>query len=140
VSCELNALPSGEVRKDLPPGFGDFLFDLGDFLIEADAERMGFPVFFEFFQLVLQFGDGLFEVKLVFHCYGSLGLPAQAGNVENWGRFWEGGNRLLTPGLAFDHLARSVFRAAVSVSVRQFVSVIFCGIQKSCQSRISPLA
>jgi hypothetical protein len=69
MSRELDALPRGEVQENLPPGFLQLAFDDLDFFLEADAERMFFRMLAEFVQLVLQFSDRLFEIKLMFHAW-----------------------------------------------------------------------
>ena len=71
---QLDALPGGEVRENLPPGFLQLLFDELDFLLEADAERMLFRVFPQFVQLALQFDNRLFEIELMFHASGKLNV------------------------------------------------------------------
>ncbi len=67
MTGQLDALPGGEVGKDLPSGFFQLFFDELDFLFETDAQRMGFRMLSEVFQLVLEFDDRFFEIELVFH-------------------------------------------------------------------------
>ena len=67
MARELDALPGGEVRKNVPPGFRQLFFNELDFLFEADAERVFFRVFAQFIQLGLQFDDRLLEIELMFH-------------------------------------------------------------------------
>ena len=64
---KLDALPGVEVQENLPAGLLQFFFDELDFLLETDAQRMFFRVLSEFVELVLQFDDGLLEIKLMFH-------------------------------------------------------------------------
>jgi hypothetical protein len=67
MARELDALPGGEIQKNLPPRLLDLLFDDLDFVLETDAKRMFLRVFAEAVQLVLQFNDGFFEVELMLH-------------------------------------------------------------------------
>ena len=84
MAGQLDPLPGGEVGKNLPPGFLQFLFDELDFLLETDAERMFFSgCFFEFLQLVLQFDDRLLEIELMFHAWGSLAVFRPQGNANS---------------------------------------------------------
>jgi hypothetical protein len=67
MARQLHALPGIEVQENLPAGLLDFLLDDLDFLLEADAERMFLRMRPQVFQLVLQFGDRLFEIELMLH-------------------------------------------------------------------------
>jgi hypothetical protein len=69
---KLDALPGREVQENLPPGFFQFFFDELDFLFKTDAQGMFFRMQTELVQLVLQLRDRLFEIKLMFHAWGSL--------------------------------------------------------------------
>src|SRR3954466_15181137 len=42
----LDTVPGAQVRKNLPAGLFDLLFDLGNFFLEADSERVRFRMFF----------------------------------------------------------------------------------------------
>ena len=75
VAGELDALPGGEIVKNLAPGLLDFLFNHLELFFHADAEGMFFRVLPEVIQLGLQFEDGLFKIELVFHT---------AGILNNW--------------------------------------------------------
>ena len=67
MAGQLDALPRGQIGEDLFPSLGDLSLHSGDFLVEIDADRMGVPVFGQFFELALQFRDRLLEIELMFH-------------------------------------------------------------------------
>ena len=67
MARELNALPGGEVKENLPPGFLQLSFNDPEFLLETDPQRMLFGMLAEFIQLVLQFDDRLLKIELMFH-------------------------------------------------------------------------
>ena len=64
---QLDALPGGEIQKNLPPGFLQFFFNELDFFFKTDAQRMFLRVLPEIVQLVLQFDDRFLEIELMFH-------------------------------------------------------------------------
>ena len=47
MPCQLHALPGGQIRENLAPGFFQLFFDELDFLLKADVQRMLFRVFVE---------------------------------------------------------------------------------------------
>ena len=63
----LNSVPGIEVRENLPFGLLQLALNLGDFRMNIEAKRIGVGVLLQLIQLCLQFGDGLFEVELMFH-------------------------------------------------------------------------
>ena len=69
MARELDALPGGQVQENLAAGFFQLFLDKLDFLFKTDAERVFFRVGPEFVQLVLQFGDRLFEIELMLHAW-----------------------------------------------------------------------
>ena len=64
---QLDALPGGEVQKNLPPGFFQLFFNKLDFFFKPDAKRMFLRVGPKIVQLVLQFDDRFLEIELMFH-------------------------------------------------------------------------
>ncbi len=64
---QLHPLPGGQIGKNLAPRFLDLFFDLPGFLLQTDAEGVGFGVFPQLLQLALQFHNRLLEIKVVFH-------------------------------------------------------------------------
>ena len=68
MACDFDAVPGAEAGEDLTPGILDFLFHEGDFLLETDAQGMGFGMFFEVVQLALQLQKGFFKVEADVSC------------------------------------------------------------------------
>ena len=73
---ELDALPRGQIQKNLPPGFFQLLFDQLEFFVKTDAQRVFLRLSPELVELVLQFDDRLLEIELMFHAWEAY-------------RFWE---------------------------------------------------
>ena len=67
VPGKLDTLPGGEVQKNLSAGLLQFAFDDLDFLFETDAQGVLVGMQTKLIQLVLQFRNRLFEIKLMFH-------------------------------------------------------------------------
>ena len=82
MPSQLDALPGGQIGKYLPAGLRNLFLDLMDFLFEADPKGMGFRMFLEFRQFILQFNDRLFKVELMFHRRQSLVFAGWAINGE----------------------------------------------------------
>ncbi len=74
---KLDALPGGEIQENLPARLLQLFLDQLDFLLKADAQRMLLRMRPEFIQLVLQFGDRLFEIELMLHAPGILAFLPQ---------------------------------------------------------------
>src|SRR5205085_12294107 len=76
MASDFDSVPGAEIGKNLALGFLEFFFNYSNFFFEADVQRVGFGMFFQLFELGLQFGNRLLEIELVFHW---------RLNLANWG-------------------------------------------------------
>ena len=67
VPGQLHALPGCEISENLAARFLDFVFDLLNLRLDADAERVHLRMLLQLSQFVLQFNDRLFKVELMSH-------------------------------------------------------------------------
>src|SRR5688572_19007030 len=74
MTRKLDALPGGKIREDVFAGLLQLALDLGNFLLEADSQRMRLLMLAQIIVLALQLDNRLLEIKIMFHRGTSLRL------------------------------------------------------------------